>query len=127
MASRLDLPPRGLDGGDDVRVSAAAADVAAHLLPHLVVAPGPALVEQRDRAHDLSRGAVAALERIVGDERGLHRVEFVAPGETLDGRDLGALGGDREGQARVDRATVDQHRAGAALAVIATLPGPGQE
>ena len=62
----------------------------------------------------------------MGDERGLHRVELVALGEALDGRDLGALGGDRQRQARVDGATVAQHRASATLAVIAALPGPGQ-
>ena len=53
-------------------------------------------------------------------------MQLLAAGESLDGGDLGALGGDGQSQARVDRAAVDEHRAGAALAVIAALLGPGQ-
>ena len=55
------------------------------------------------------------------DERRLHRVEFVALGETLDGRDLLAVVREREREAGVDPAAVDEHRATAALAVVATL------
>src|SRR6185312_2410472 len=62
------------DGGDDVRVRRAAADVAAHELADVGVGPGAALVEQRDRGHDLPGSAVAALETVVPDERLLHRV-----------------------------------------------------
>ena len=46
--------------------------------------------------------------------------------KALDGGDLGAVLHHRERQARDDAPAVDQHRAGAALAVIATLLGAGQ-
>src|ERR1041384_6097841 len=126
MASRLDLLPRGLDRRDDVRVGAAAADVAAHLLADLVVGLRPPLAEQRDRAHDLTRRAEPALERVVLDERGLHRMQLVAAREPLDRRDLRALGGDRQRQAGIDRLAVAQHGARTALAMIAALAGPGE-
>ena len=46
--------------------------------------------------------------------------------EPFDGRDLVAVVSDREAQTRVDRGAVDQDRAGAALAVVAALLGPGE-
>ena len=52
-----------------------------------------------DRRHDLSRGAVAALERIVIDEGLLHRVEVpVNRRQALDGRDVATfeLGHEQE-------------------------------
>ena len=64
---------------------------------------------------------IAALEAIMGDEGGLHRMERIAVGEAFDGGDLGAVeaGGQRE--AGVDAPPVDQHGAGAALAPVAAL------
>src|SRR5215208_7386882 len=47
-------------------------------------------------------------------------------GKPLDGGDLGAVLHDDERQARYHPASVDEHRAGAALAVIAALLGAGQ-
>ena len=49
-----------------------------------------------------------------------------ALGEPFDGGDLAAFMHDRECQAGVGRVAVDQHGAGAALAVIAALLGAGQ-
>ncbi len=82
VAERLSSGRRRLaDRGDDVRVGAAAAQVAAHPFPDLVVGqlgdgptsasrssvtglgrPGAGLVEHPDRGADLAGGAVAALE-----------------------------------------------------------------
>src|SRR5262249_29386155 len=79
-----------------------------------------------DRAHDLAGSAEAALKRVFGDECRLHRVEGVAFGEALDRRDLRALDGDGEEQTRGDAPTVDEHRAGAALSLVATFLRAGQ-
>src|SRR5450432_282838 len=65
--------PRRADGRDDVGVRTAATEVAAHVLADLVIGVRAVLRQQRDRAHDLTGRAEAALEGIVLDERGLHR------------------------------------------------------
>ena len=84
------------------------------------------LGEHADRRADLARRAVAALEAVVLDERRLQRVQVVRRAQPLDGDDLVALVHDRERQAGVDAPAVDQHRAGAALAVVAALLGAGE-
>ena len=52
-------------------------------------------------------------------------MQGVAGGETFDRRDLLALGGQRQRQAGDYATVVNQHGAGAALAVIATLLAAG--
>jgi hypothetical protein len=118
--------PRRLHRRDDVRVRAAAAEIPAHGLAHLVVRPRVPLLEQRDGAHDLARGAVAALEGVVRQERRLHRVQRVAVREALDRGDLRALERDGEEQARIDAPPVHEDGAGAALSVIAPLLRAGE-
>ena len=77
-----------LDGGDDVRIGGAAAEIAAHVFADVGVAVGVAFLHAADRRHDLPGRAVAALEGVVVDEGLLHRMQrAVAAGETLDGRD----------------------------------------
>ena len=91
------------------------------------VASGMAFLHAADRRHDLARRAVAALEGVVVDEGLLHRVQrAVAAGQALDRRDLPALGHGGQRQAGQHAAAVDQHRAGAALALVAALLGAGQ-
>src|SRR5258708_15613792 len=102
---------------DDVGISAAPADVAAHLLADIVVGSGMAFVEQADRRADLARGAVAALERVVLHEGRLHRVKLLAAGDAFDRGDALPSRHYCESQTRVQPAIVDQHRAGAALPV----------
>ena len=58
-------------------------------------------------------------------ERLLQRMQF-AVSKALDGRDLAAVLHHGEREARIDAPPVEQHRAGAALAVVATLLGSGQ-
>ena len=82
--------------------------------------------EHADRRADLAGGAVAALEAVVLDERGLQRVQRAGRAQAFDRHDLVALVHDGERQARVDAPAVDQHRAGAALPVVAALLGAGQ-
>src|SRR5215217_3577432 len=131
-----------LDRRDDPRVGSAAADVAAHPFADLVVRePGrrhghvfgdvahvaaARLFEEPDGGADLPRRAVAALEAVVLDEGRLHRVELIPLRQPLDRRDLPALEGGGERQARQDAPPVDEHRAGPALPLVAALLRAGE-
>ena len=84
------------------------------------------LVEQADCRADLARRAVAALETVVSDEGGLHGVELVARGQALDRGDPAAFDARGEREAGQHAAPIDEHRAGAALALIAALLRAGQ-
>jgi len=112
-----------LDGGDDVGVGAATADVAAHQFLDVGVARAAWLLEQGDRGHDLAGSAVAALVAVMLDERGLHGVEIAGVPEALDRGDGVALVHDREREAGVDAAAIHMNGAGSALAVVAALFG----
>ena len=57
---------------------------------------------------------------------GLHGVEILRNAEAFDGGDLVTLGGDGEGEAGVHATAVEQHGAGATLAVVAPLLAAGQ-
>ena len=86
-----------------------------------------ARLEQADDVHDHARRAVAALQRVAILEGLLDRMQrAVLGGERLDGADLVAGGLHREGQARAAGLAVDQHRAGAADAVLAADMGAGE-
>src|SRR5206468_1972413 len=82
------VPLRLADSGDDVGVAAAAADVAAHPLADLVIGLRVPLAQQGYRGADLSGRAVAALEPVIADERGLDGVHALAVRQPLDGDDL---------------------------------------
>ncbi len=71
----------------------------------------------------LRHGAVAALESILGDERGLHRMQPPILREPLDGGDSVTLVHDRQCEAAIDPPSLHDHGAGAALAVVASLLG----
>ena len=130
------------DRVDDAVVRAAAAEVAAHPLAQLVAAERDVLGGEvvgdvarhaarqlrrhGDRRADLPRRAVAALEAVMLDERLLQRVQAVAVRQALDRGDLAALVLHRQRQAGVDALAVDQHRAGAAGALVAALLGAGE-
>src|SRR5207245_4298394 len=78
------------------------------------------------RGTDLSRRAIAALKAVVLDERSLDRMQLFAVRQSFDGRDLVTLVHGREGKTRVHAPAVDQNRARAALAVIASFFRTGQ-
>jgi len=59
------------------------------------------------------------------EELALERVQLPGIRQALHGHDLAALGLEREVGARVHGAAVEQHHAGAALGVVATLLAPG--
>ena len=78
-------------------------------------------LEQRRGRDDEPGRAEAALHRARVDERLLHRVQLVAGAEALDRDDLVAVRLRREHEARADELAVEQHGAGAALALLARV------
>src|SRR4029453_18350007 len=119
-------PPCGrdlADGGDDVGIGAAAAEVAAHELADLRVGTRTPLFEERERGHDLAGGAVAALEPVVADERRLHRMQLSIGGQPLDRGDRPAVALRGESQAGEDPLAVKVNSAGATRALVAALLG----
>ena len=82
------------------------------------------LLQQRVRRQNHAGGAVAALQAMGLAERVLDHAEFARRGrEALDGGDLVAVGLHREHQAGSHRFAIEQHRAGAADAVLAAGMG----
>src|SRR5262249_30235090 len=114
------------NGRDDVEIGAAAADVAAHQLADLVSRPCTAFFYQADGRTDLPRSAVPALERIVIDERLLNRMKRALFREPFDRRHRSAVLHDRQRQAGIDAAAINQDGAGAALTVIAAFFRAGE-
>src|SRR5258708_14221795 len=123
---------------DDVRIGAASADVAAHALAEFgsrylrlrgQVGGRMArnacfdLIEHRYGRANLPGCAIAALVAVMLYERGLHRMKVIGRADPLDGGDAVALVHDSECQTRGDPPSVDDHRARAALALIAALFG----
>ena len=119
---------RGFEHGlGNPGIGAAAAEIAAHgFADALGISAGLRFRDQADRAHDLAGRAEAALKAVMGDERGLHGMQLLAARDALDGEDVGAVMADGQRQARIDPPAVDQHGAGAALAAVASLLGPGE-
>jgi hypothetical protein len=142
----MPCPPRGsardfADRVDDIRIGAAAADVAAHAFAQLGggehrfggqvaadVARDAALdfVEDRDGRTYLARRAIAALVAVMLHESGLHRMQPGGRAESLDRGDLGALVHHGQAEAGIDAAAIDDDRTRAALALVAALLGAGQ-
>lgn len=115
-----------LDGRDDVRVGAAATDVAVHCLLDVGVRGADVLPENRDGGHDLARSAVSALVAVVLNEGSLHGMKVIGLADAFDGGDLIVRVHDGEREAGVDAATVHVNGAGSALAMITALLGAGQ-
>src|SRR5689334_9923509 len=79
-------------------------------------------VNAGDSRHDLPRRTVAALERIMSDERLLHGMKrAVRLRQAFDCGDLLPLCHCSQRQAGKDPTTIDKNRAGATLAVVAAL------
>src|SRR4051812_7928395 len=119
------------DRGDDVGISRASADIPAHPLAYLLVRKADPhqvfadmawnarldLAEHRHRRTDLARRAIAALEAVMSDESGLHRMQIIRRAESFDRRHGLAVMHHGQRQAGIDASAVHDHRAGAALAV----------
>ena len=85
-----------------------------------------ARAQQRGGRDDEAGRAEAALHRAGRDERALHRVQLAVRREPLDRHDLAAVGLRAVHEARADELAVEQHRAGAALALLAGVLRAGQ-
>src|SRR5882724_2850892 len=84
------LPGCFRDGVDDVRVTGAAAQVAAQSVGDLLAVRLAVVREQRNRRHDHAGRAETALETVTLPEALLHRME-VPVGDAFDRRHLGAV------------------------------------
>jgi hypothetical protein len=93
---------RFLDGSEDLGVGPATANVAAHPFPNLIIAIRVILFQERNRGTNLPGRAIAALETVMFDERRLHRMQFVAVGQTFDGCDLIAVVRHGEAEAGIN-------------------------
>src|SRR5215471_5133225 len=96
-------PHHLLNRCDNVGVSAAAANIAAHELADFLRGFCPTLRDQSCRRADLPRRAVAALERIMVDERLLQRMQRALGCETLNRGDLRTVVHDGKRQALTRR------------------------
>ena len=117
-----------LDGLDDLAVAGAAADIARDRLDDVLAGRASGVLQQRMRGQDHAGRAIAALQAVGFAERILEHAEFARRRrEAFDGRDLVAVGLHREHQAGPHRLAIEQHRAGAADAVLAAGMGADQE
>lgn len=122
------LPVRGgvLDGSDDFVVAGAATQIAREVEADFVLGWLRVLREEPLALDDEAWGADAALQRGSFEERRLDRVQPGRRGDTFDRADGGPFGLDRQHQAAINRATVEDHRASSAVAVRATFLRAGQ-
>src|SRR5205807_2571269 len=79
-----DLRFRLFNSRQNVRISAATADVAAHPFANFVVVVRVPFLYARHCRANLPGRAVAALKSVLLDERGLHRMQLVAIRESFD-------------------------------------------
>src|SRR5215813_4946334 len=102
-------------------IGAAAAEIARHRMASLVARRFGVHLEQGDRRDDLAGRAEAALRREFLDEGFLHRVQLAIRAlQAFDGRDFAATQRMRQRRTGMVRYIVDQYRACATLAAIAT-------
>lgn len=112
-----------LDGFDDSRMRAAAADVALQGLLNFGLRGIGILLQQSDAAHDHAGRAVGALEGFGVEEGLLNRMKAAGLLEAFDGGNGFAVGCGNGSYARTTRRTIEQNCAGAALAFAAAVFG----
>ena len=118
---------RGLDHRrEDLRVPGAPAEVAGQPVPDRVDIGRRLAVEQRLGREHHPRNADPALHPALVDERVLQRVHPAFVEQAFDGLDGRAVGLVGHHQAGVDGLPVDDHRAGAALALAAPFLRAGE-
>ena len=83
-------------------------------------------LQQRRATHRHPRRAEAALQGVVFDEGGLHRMKLAAARQALDRRHGARPDLDRQGHARADGCPVEPDRAGRTSAAIAGDLGSGE-
>ncbi len=113
-------------GGEDAAVARAAAEVARERLADVVVGRIGLARQQRRGGDDQAGSAEAALHGAGGDERALHGMQPPVGCKALDRHDLPPVGLRAVHEARAHELAVEQHRAGAALALLAGALGARQ-
>ena len=123
---RAHEPAASLDRVEDLRVPRAAAKVARQRLADLVVGRVRAARQQvGGRDHEPWR-AEAALNRARLGESRLNRMQLAVLGQPLDRHELVAVRLGREDKAGADESAVEEHGAGAALALLARVLRAGE-
>src|SRR5262249_679241 len=110
----------------DEMIAGTAAEIAGNCLADLGVARRLLLVEQGLGRQQEPGRTEPALQPVVLAERLLDGVESLAVGQAFHRHQRAAIELEREEQAASDRLTVEQHRAGAAHAVLAADVGAGE-
>jgi hypothetical protein len=97
-------------------------EISAHALAHaLCIVARLTLLDQADCTHDLARSAETALQAIMRKKGFLHRMKSIALRHTFNGQDVSAVMTDGKRKARIYPSSVDDDRAGTALAAITAL------
>src|SRR5438445_648653 len=115
---------RALDRLDDLSIAGATAEIARQRFADLGERGLRVLAQQGMRGDHEPGSAEAALHGAGFDERPLDRIERAAVGEALDGAYLTSVRRGGEDETGTDEDVVEQHRAGAAFALLARVLAP---
>ena len=114
------------DGGHDIGIAGAAADIARQLLANLLFGSRPVAPDEVARGDEHSRRAEPALQPMMLVKGLAQHGHHPIIGEAFDGPDVALVAGDGECQARAHGFAVDQDRACPADAVLAAEMRAGQ-
>jgi hypothetical protein len=115
-----------LNGGNDSRMSAAAADISLQGLYDFLLVGIGIFLQKRDTADNHSGSAIGALERGLIEKGLLYGMKLAVLLEALDGEN-GFSRGVADGElAGTPRRAIQKNRAGAALAFATTIFGSSQ-
>src|SRR5208282_1397956 len=114
-----------VNGREDARVGAAAADIPLHGRENFLFRRIAIGIQERYGGDDHARSAIGALHCAFIEEGLLDGVEMFAPGQAFDGGDLLAFGGGEREEAGTARLAVNQNGARAALAFAAAVLASG--
>src|SRR5690606_4469437 len=107
-------------------VLATAAEVSVELARNVLRGRVRVRSKQADCRHDHPGRAIAALKSLDLEERVLHRMQRVAVGQALDGDHAATCHRTEACHTRFGRTSIDEHRAGPALALAAAELGAGE-
>jgi hypothetical protein len=111
---------------DDVPVAGTPTEIGRQYVEQILVGDIGFALQHARCEHQKPRRAEAALHPVVRDERALQRRQIGSRGEAFDRADRKVLRLHREHQASANGFTIDENRAGAADAVLATHKRAGQ-
>src|SRR4029079_5822259 len=111
---------------EDVRICAAAAEMAAHCAAHVIEIAVRIALDEMSAAHHHARCAEAALQGVVFDERLLYGMKLLTLRKPFDRRDLPIACIEGEGHATRDHFAVEPYGTGGARAAIAAYLRAGE-